>query len=222
MTIEELFAQSRIPSHQQQFYASTGGQRVLERDLVQIADRLRAIASEYGYPDERNRVKLAGFDRAVAHWLTDNLHMIPGEGYRSEVWSFLGVCLWPDLIKWRFAEFHYSRVLGGRRNCFQRLWMRGRAFDLGKDDPDRWAIVNALTEDAFVSIMERPSLAGNHDICKSIGNAWLELKESVQPSQLEQKNRDALKRLRASLTLINLDAIETIELDRIVRASFRL
>mgnify|MGYP000048539412 CR=1 FL=1 len=203
-----------------EYFAATGGNRIEKRLLETLADDIRALAKTHGYPDKAKQKAIARFDFELAVWLHDNLEIIQGEALRQETWAFLSLCVIPDVVKWRFPEFHHSRCLGGRRDCMQRLWLRARAFDLGEKATDRWKVLEGMTEDAFVSIMERPSLSGNPEICKYIGIIWLNLSNKSGISNMEKLNREAIRRLRAKLTLINLDYLDYEALKVIIEDCF--
>jgi len=205
-----------------EYYAATGGNRVERQKLEALANDIRATAIANGYPSKAKQKSIANFDYELAVWLHDNLDIIDGEAFRQETWAFLSLCVVPDIVKWRFPEFHHSRCLGGRRDCLQRLWLRARAFDLGEKASDRWKVLRCMTEDAFVSIMERPSLSGNTEICKYIGIIWLNLSSNPDITNMEKLNRDAIRRLRAKLTLVNLDYLDYGTLKKIIEDCFKL
>lgn len=206
--------------HQSQHYASTGGSRVSQDALEKLAAHIRLVASKHGYPNSSSRKKLADFDVELGIWLYENLDIIPGEALRYDTWAFLSLCVVPDIVKWRFTNYHESRSLGGRRNCLQRLWLRTRAFDLGARAKNRFVLLRNLTEDAFVSVMERPSLSGNSQICRSIGIAWTKHAKDKGRSRMESLNRAAIVSLRAKLTLYQLDVLEPRVLNKLVQECY--
>lgn len=204
----------------EQYFAATGGNRVDERQLKELAKEIRDLAKTHGYPNKAKQKAIARFDFELAVWLHDNLEIIQGEALRQETWAFLSLCVVPDVVKWRFPEFHHSRCMGGRRDCLQRLWLRARAFDLGEKASDRWKVLEGMTEDAFVSIMERPSLSGNPEICKYIGIIWLNISKKPEIRNMEKLNREAIRRLRSKLTLINLDYLDYEGLKAVIEDCF--
>ena len=124
------------------------------------------------------------------------------------------------MVKWRFQGFSASRCTGGRRACFHRSWLRAKAFDLGFGRDNRWILLKSLTEDSFVSIMERPSLAGSGEICRVLGATWMKVAASVGRNRMEDNNRRAIKRVRAKATLIFLDALSYLELKALVESCY--
>lgn len=214
-SINELRGRSQT-SHPGETFAAVGGRRVTPHKLEQIATQIRGIAKSHGYPDRGIRKSLADFDTELSIYLGSELEIPLGEAYRAETWAFLSLVLLPDIVKWRFTNFNAARCTGGRRDCFHRLWLRACAFDLGKESENRWVILNHLTEDTFVSIIERPSLAGNTELCRVLGLAWMEAAGKVGRSRMEDINRRAIKRIRAKGTIIFLDALSYNELKQLV------
>ncbi|MDA8962360.1 hypothetical protein N9H37_03300 [Congregibacter sp.] len=195
-------------SHPSQYFAALGGQRVEQQDLERLKTEVEDVARAHGYPDKASRSSAANFDTDLAIFLATRLDISDGEAYRNETWAFISLVLLPHVVKWRFPDFHPSRCTGGRRDCMQRLWLRSRLFDLGEKAGNRWIILKSLTEDAFVSIVERPSLAGNPEICKTLGLTWLKTSAELGKSRMEAINRSALKRFRAKGTLTFLDSLD--------------
>src|SRR5690606_17820748 len=129
-------------------FAPSGGSPINSDQLRYTRRELENLAREHGYGSESNRSDYARFDAEASIWLAQEDLFCSGEALRDDVWSFVGAVLAPDIVHWRFGT-HIDRYLGGPRNTFQRLWMRGRALDRGVDHPNRWQLLHALTEDAF-------------------------------------------------------------------------
>lgn len=218
-SVTQLMARGQI-MHPGQTYAAVGGRRVGVRELEQVASRVRKIAEAYGYPNKGTRKSLAEFDTALAVYLGSELEIPPGEAYRPQTWAFFSLVLMPDIVKWRFSGFNIARCTGGRRDCFQRLWLRAKAFDLGEERENRWILLKSLTEDSFVSIIERPSLAGNTELCKVLGLTWMKTAVAVGRNRMEEINRRAIKRIRSKGTIILLDALSYNELKAIVEQCY--
>lgn len=214
-SIIELRRRSQA-SHPGETFAAVGGHRLTAHKLEQIAAQIRGIAENHGYPAPGTRKSLADFDTQLSIYLGSELEIPFGEAYRAETWAFLSLVLLPDIVKWRFTNFNAARCTGGRRDCFHRLWLRARAFDLGQESENRWVILNHLTEDSFVSIIERPSLAGNTELCRVLGLTWMKTASEVGRNRMEDINRRAIKRIRAKGTIILLDALSYNELKQLV------
>lgn len=220
MSIGDLRGRSDA-SHQNQTFAAVGGRRIQPRELEEMAGRIRSIAESFGYPYKAQRTALSNFDTELCVFFGESLSMLEGEAYRPQCWAFISLVLLPDVVKWRFPKFGISRCTGGRRDCFHRLWLRSKAFDLGADSNNRWVLLSNLTEDSFVSIMERPSLAGSSDICRVIGATWMRTAASVGKGKMESINRRAIKRLRAKGTVILLDALDYSQLKEVVESCYQ-
>lgn len=219
LTIEKLRTRSGV-SHSNQTFAAVGGRRIDVHELSGLQKAIRQIAESFGYPEKGSRTALSEFDTAVSIFFGEHLDISEGEAYRPQTWAFISLVLLPDVVKWRFQGFSASRCTGGRRDCFQRLWLRAKAFDLGMGKENRWILLHNLTEDSFVSIMERPSLSGNSDICQVIGATWMKTSASVGRDKMEEINRRAIKRIRAKGTIIFLDALDYYGLKGIVEECY--
>lgn len=219
LTLDQLRARSGT-SHQNQTFAAVGGRRIDGRELVEIQKDIRQIAQSFGYPERDSRNALSEFDTVASIFFAENLDISEGEAFRPQTWAFISLILLPDIVKWRFPNFSISRCTGGRRDCFHRLWLRARAFDLGVGRENRWILLRNLTEDSFVSIMERPSLAGSREICQVLGATWLKTAASAGRNRMEEINRRAIKRVRAKGTLVFLDALSYAELKSLVEGCY--
>lgn len=217
--VQEMF-RKRANSHPSQYYAAVGGQRVDSKALDNLAKDVRVIAQKYGYPEAR--ADSSGFDADMTAYLGEKLDMPDGEALRPQTWAFISLVMLPDIVKWRFQKFALSRCTGGRRDCFHRLWLRARVFDLGATAANRWILVKHLTEDCFVSIIERPTIGGNITLSQIIGLTWMDTASSIGRGRMEDINRGAIKRIRATATLINIDALNYSELKGIVRHCFEV
>lgn len=206
-------------THPNEYFAAVGGRRVVTNEIDLIARDIRGLAEKFGYPDTRGRA-MADFDTEVSIYLGSAVEISPGEAYRPETWAFLSLIVLPDVVKWRFQGFNISRCTGGRRDCFHRLWLRAKAFDLGEGRDNRWILLRNLTEDAFVSIIERPSLAGNYTLCKVLGLSWMKTASKVGRGAMEDLNRRAIKRIRSKGTIIYLDALPYEALKSIVEQCY--
>ena len=149
LTVKELCTRSST-SHPNQTFAAVGGRRIDGRELSDLQRSIRQIAESFGYPEKGSRGSLSEFDTAVSRFFGEHLDISEGEAYRPQTWAFISLVLLPDVVKWRFEGFGASRCTGGRRDCFHRLWLRAKAFDLGAGRDNRWIILKSLTEDSFV------------------------------------------------------------------------
>ena len=57
----------------------------------------------------------------------------------------------------------------------------------------------------MVGIMERPSVSSNPEVARAIASAAVQVDEQVSPGDCEDVRRDAFKRIRQRLPVLNLD-----------------
>ena len=176
-------------------FAATGGSPVDPDQLTELRERILRIAGNNGFGDASARVSHAEFDAEMSASLAEDPLFASGEALRDDVWAFVGVALAPDIVHWRFGAAH-ERYLGGVRNTFQRQWLRGRALDRGEGDPERWQLLEELTEDALVQITERPSLGGDPVLARAIAEAWLRASLHHGRGAMEPVMRRAVLRVR--------------------------
>ena len=176
-------------------FAATGGSQVGPNQLEALRDCIVRIGRSNGLGDSSVRNTHAAFDAEVAASLAENPLLQSGEALRDDVWTFVGTSLAPDVVHWRFGTAR-ERYLGGIRNTFQRLWIRGRALDRGASHPERWELLAELTEDALVQITERPSLGGDSVVALAIAEAWLRASGRHGRTTMEPIMRRAALRVR--------------------------
>ncbi len=200
-------------------FGATGGAMVNPRQLAQLRGRLLRLAKSKGFPNTRDRTSLARFDAEASAMLVEQPIFTSGEALRDDVWAFFGVSLAPDIVHWRFGTAR-KRYLGGVRNTFQRLWMRGRALDRGTDHPKRWQLLEELTEDALVQITERPSLGGDPLLATAIAEGWLRATHHHGKSAMEPIMRRAALRMRIWNETRSLADLPSEQLAVVIAAAF--
>jgi hypothetical protein len=185
LTVEEAADRSlALMSEARLTFAAVGAQHVPDSHLKDLAAEVRRLAKASGYPSKRSLPDQQRFDTAVACWLHTNLKSVPGEARRAGTWQYLSCALLPDVVLWRWrkepgrGEVSFDRFIGGRRNCFGRLWLRADVFrDPGF--PDEWHLVRSLLEDNFTAILERGLVARYRTLCRAIATEYLARKETV-------------------------------------------
>lgn len=202
-------------------YAASGGSRVRSDQLSQLQSAITSIAGRNGFPDRGTTAARASFDAQCAAWLGEHGPIQGGEALRDDVWAFVTCCVAPDVALWRFDGAHPNRFHGGIRNTFQRLWLRGHLFDRGVESPDRWGLLNTLTEDALVQITERPAISANPEIAKAIAEAWVATAVQVGRSSMEAVTRRATKKVRLANELISFSGLDAASRKQNIRDRFR-
>lgn len=202
-------------------YAPVGGSTVAAATLTEFRRELLSIAQEAGFPSDRTPAARARFDTDCAIFLATHPLLQSGEALRDDVWTYIATSLLPDVTAWRY-KMEASRWHGGVRNTFQRLWLRARAVDRGEGSPNRWELIEALTEDAFVAIVERPSIGGDPTIALALAEGWLRAEKTNGRGAMEQLMRRAVIRLRLRNEVLALSALPRAKLDRVVDEAFGL
>lgn len=200
-------------------FAATGGTRITDHQLTSLRDGLEAAAQKHGFGATSGRGALALFDAEAAAWISQADIFGSGEALRDDVWNFVGAVLAPDIVHWRFGTAQ-ERYLGGVRNTFQRLWMRGRALDRGADHPCRWQLLDELTEDALVQITERPSIGGDPILALAVGEAWLRVARHHGKAAMEPLMRLAMLRIRIRNEIRALAELPTTDLSQLLDQAF--
>lgn len=186
-------------------FPATGGTRVDPQAFVEVRARLVLSASQLGFPQTASPDIGTKFDHDAAAILFQDLPICPGEASRDEVWSFMSICVLPDLTTWRFPDQNERRFLGGVRNAFQRLWWRASMLrDESSNDP--WWLIR-LPEDALVGLMERPGISSNSTVARVIAQSIAKLSASLPARLREDAWRAAYKRIRQRVPLANLDSV---------------
>ena len=202
-------------------FAATGGSRVRPDQLVALRERIVRIAQSNGLGDAGVRAVHAAFDAEMAASLAEDPLFQSGEALRDDVWTYVGTSLAPDIVHWRFGTAG-ERYLGGVRNTFQRLWMRGRALDRGPGHSERWELLGELTEDALVQITERPSLGGDPVVARALAEAWLRASERHGRNAMEPVMRQAALRVRIWNEVRSLADLPSEELTAVLDDAFDL
>jgi hypothetical protein len=78
------------------------------------------------------------------------------------------------------------------------------------EDRSPWTLIDNLREDAFVQIIERPSIAADPRLAKAIGVTWL--RYSKDGYNMEALMRLATRRLRARGELYMFSRLDDSEL----------
>ena len=212
-----LFNWSDLP--EQVRFAPTGGQRATAEQMQELRNDIVDLARDVGRKRAVRSGDLALFDSEMAGYLREQNLFSTGEALRDDVWTFVGVVLAPEIVWWRFGSSR-ERYLGGVRNTFQRLWHRGRVLDRGKHVESRWGLIDALTEDAFVQIMERPSLGANPKLARGLAEAWLRTAERFGRGSMEPLMRHATVRVRIQNEIRSLSWLPDADLAHVLDQAF--
>jgi len=202
-------------------YAATGGSRAHASHMGEIRARVLEVANRYGHPTSASRLTAGRFDAEAAECLFRTMKIAPGEACRDEVWSFVTLVLLPDIARWRFPESGLERFIGGaaHRNTFQRLWWRAYVLR-DADAADEFHLLKRLSEDALVGMMERPGISSNITLARMIAREGVSVVDAAPSSVHEDIWRDAYKRIRQRIPVVNLDGLDDQSMRAEVQAVF--
>lgn len=194
-------------------YTPVGGQRIETRQLEQLRSDILQLAHEHGMP---NRIiETAVFEGRAARLLREALPMSANEASHEEVWSYLTCCWLLDVAVWRFgADADERRFIGNvNRNTFRRLWWRAEI--LGPDID-----LTKLGEDELVNIMERPTIASDRRLARTVALEFLaRVHEGAADSRM-QLMREAMKRLLRLTPLVAFQALNGDQMRTLVENCF--
>lgn len=194
-------------------YTPVGGQRIETHQLVQLRTDILELASEHGMP---NRIiEPSIFEGRGARLLRDALPMSPNEASNEEVWSYLTCCWLLDVAVWRFGvDADKRRFIGNvNRNTFRRLWWRAEI--LGPDID-----LTKLGEDELVNIMERPTVASDRRLARTVALEFLARVDEGAADSRMQLMREAMKRLLRLTPLVAFQALADREMCAVVEHCF--
>jgi hypothetical protein len=180
--------------HPSAVFAATGGTRVEPSGLAALADGIRSLATDAGYPGPlrsdsvRNR-----FDARVGAYLHASMDLVAAEASARSMWAFLALILLPDVAYWRFPEPSRDRVLATdiTRHVFGRLWWRAHLlFDEAATDP--YHLLETFAESAFDQIFaRRRAIGGSRALIRALADCWT--KEDLESMSEREVLRETLK-----------------------------
>lgn len=194
-------------------YTPVGGQRVETHQLEQLRTDILALAREHGMPNRITEPSI--FEGGGARLLRESLPMSANEASHEEVWSYLTCCWLLDVAVWRFGvDADERRFIGNvNRNTFRRLWWRAEV--LGPDID-----LTKLGEDELVNIMERPTIASDRRLARTVALEFLARVDEGAADSRMQLMREAMKRLLRLTPLMAFQALADHELRAVVEQCF--
>jgi hypothetical protein len=211
LPLEELGR--RLPITADVTHSPVGGTLIDDAELRGLRAAAIAIAREHGYPEPPRDV--ATLEERLADLLHDRLRITANEASVDDVWSYLTCCWLLDVAVWRFgADADPRRFIGNvNRNTFRRLWWRreilGPAFPLAQ-----------LGEDELVNVMERPTIAGDRRLARSIVTEFLRRVGEDPGGERMQLMREAMKRLLRLTPFLSFAALSDREVEALVAGTF--
>lgn len=209
---------------------SSGGIPSSNEDREGLADKLRSIAIDHGFPEFPSLSSQQRFDRAACRVLEADqmLAASGGDTRRAACWAGLTILDMLDLAVWRHAtnsepgriKISQDRLIGGNRNFLRRLWLRNQALLLAPGAEDRWRLIDKLTEDACVQIIERPSITADRRLAQTLAILWCHVSLKRADLNMERVMRLATRRIRAMAEVHMLSLLPQSELRSIVADVF--
>jgi hypothetical protein len=199
------------------------GAKVVPPVLEKLREEILEVAHEFGFPVVK-KAEYTKFDMNVGRILLETARLMPGEGGHPGIWSHMALVLLPDVAFWRWPDpdgQREERFVGGTRqlrNCFEVCWFRARLLDdpSQSDAGDRLHLMDPLTQDAMVAIVERPTLARCRPAARSLARGFQEVKKDPGSLSVEKAFRQLLKRMTLVGAVINFDVLEESEIDELV------
>lgn len=193
--------------HPKAYYPSASAAPVLRPRLSEIHLRLAQFVPAGGLlsPDDKRQFDIQAGKLFVEVFEEDGQAQAADE----EVWAFLGLVAFPDIVLARFKPpkgTHLSpeRFKAGRRNAFYAPYIRALVLGDLLDDPD-----TTLLEDELVGIMDR-GLSMDHRLVQSIARS---IHAMGRGSNRREAVRGGLKEIRFRLLLTEYSAFSDEELD---------
>ena len=219
---------------QNYIYSPIGGHKIRDQDLLKIKNSIISLAKKFNYPNFPSQKDSQKFDVELTQYLINNLQISPNEASKNELWNFLSCDLMPEVVHWRFfhkrevyqptKEALIDRYLGGRRNCFQRLWWRAFCLrDLYKDESDSMIFLSLLESDDIREFEERTTIIGNISLWREMVIQYIETRENFKNDINFKKRdllRDCIKRVIRTTPWLSFESLHDNELKTAVTNIF--
>lgn len=148
------------------------------------------------------------FDRTLGAALHDSLQISPAEGAEEDVWTFLSVAVFPDVVYQRFPSLPDERIFGVPRNVLRRAWLRCEMLgDL------LFTGTPPLQEDELVGLLERTALVRNRSLMRCLADEVLRYGGRNRTAY----TRRLLKEVTMSTGPLMLDVLDSLSLVSHVR-----
>jgi hypothetical protein len=194
------------------YFPSFGSDPISDQGLKVVRERLLGVAQAIpeSHPDWA-RVLDIRLGQELVEIFSDH----PTEASVGDVWCYLATVLLPGLVYSRFGGGTHvvpdERFLSGRRNAFQRLYLR--SFVLGDILTTSGG---GLSEDELVGLIDR-NLSSDHRIARLVAHSILENKNRPQR---RERFRLGMRRLQLELRVTDLGSFEDDELKLYMRRLF--
>ncbi len=162
---------------------------------------------------DRDRLFDAAVGNALANWFDREGR---SQAAHPDVWSYLTLVVLPDLAINRFGpgprgELPRDRYASGRRNVFQRLYLRSWILGDLLSDPEL-----PLFEDELVGLVDR-NLSSDHRLARLMSEQITGLDRS---KNRRNSVRNAFKLLQFELRVTDVSALDDVSLRSLLGAMF--
>lgn len=229
LAIAELHELAEL-SHPSAAYAPTGGARISEDALGELATFVRSLAGECGYPEPRSVAAKDQFDGRVGQLLHARAGLSTSEACRDEVWNFIGCVLMPDVVRWRSPSdiTPIKNFLGKDRgidNTFGRCWWAAELLRDDRSPADPYGLLVELGVDETVGFSRRARAITNRRVAAGLARAVVDLHANGFHGPRLELMRDAMKRFLRLASFVGFEFLTDDELElgmwRLVDASAR-
>jgi len=212
-------------------YSSIGGRKITEEKIKEIRENIKKIAIDNNFPNTPSTMNTQKFDRESTMYLFENLNISPNEASKNEIWNFISCILLPDIVYWRYffkenkinptKDALNDRYLGGRRNCFQKLWWRALVFRNLNNNGNKYEFLLIFNGDDFRELEERTSIYGNINLCREVARNYNEIKNKFTEKLVNRDLfRDVLRRIIRYMPWLSFEILTQRELQTTVKEIF--
>jgi hypothetical protein len=196
--IDELRELAEL-SHPSVSFSPTGGARISENTLGVLAEAVRSLAGECGYPEPRSVAAKDQFDGRLGKLLHRDAGLTASEASRDEVWNFLGCVLLPDVVRWRSSgdATPIKNFLGTDRgidNTFGRCWWAAELLYDNLSPDDSYGLLVALGVDETVGFSRRARAITNRRVAAGLARTVVAIHAAGFEGPRLELMRDAMKR----------------------------
>ncbi len=209
LSVTDAAARASV-EHRASVYSPLGNPRVPADSLGSFRQRMLTAARTHGYPDRHpKRSSVRDVDGALLAVTATSLAMSAHESTHPGVWEFLSCVLLPDIVIWRFGGesggVSLDRFMAGRRNAIERLWRRQQFLGSRIGDSNDYSLIQVLSEDELVQIMERPRLVGHRELLRAVVSATVD--SQARDRFGRDLLRDVQKRVLRATSIVCVEAL---------------
>jgi hypothetical protein len=176
--------------------------------LSEIIFKVHQGAATFGFPGSPTTRQGSKIDIALTGILCETLEqygiiVTPSQASSRFFQQFLTQRVFPLVTFWRWKvvtgnNLSKDRITFSTRNYFYILWVSGYLFDKGNDVNDRWSLLESMSADSLVQIIERSGIGYRKGFAHAVALERNKRSTSVSGGVLDKLVRGCMK--RASFT----------------------